>query len=86
MSERGHLPAEAVYVISRFHTSWGHQIIYDRETLTRLLSQVGFKDIRPCEVGQSPHPALSGIEAHFNTSLGVEFNRLETMVVEGVRW
>ena len=79
------LPAEAVYVISHFHTGHGHQIIYDRDALARLLKQVGFKNICPCEVGESAHPALIGVEAHFKTSLGVEFNKLETMVLEATK-
>lgn len=33
-AQRGGLPATAVFVINRFHTAWGHKIIYDRETLT----------------------------------------------------
>lgn len=83
-AQQGKLPAEAVYVINRFHTTWGHQIIYDKKTLSALLEQVGFKDVRSCEVGESKHPALTGIEGHFK-ELGVEFNRLETMVLEATK-
>ena len=80
-AKRWKLPADAVYVINHFHTTWGHQIIYDKKTLTALLEQVGFKKVRSCEVGESQYPALTGIEGHFK-ELGIEFNRLETMILE----
>jgi len=80
-AQNGGLPPTAVFVINRFHTAWGHQIIYDRETLTDLLEQVGFKDVCSCEVSQSKHPALNDVERHFK-SLPPEFNSLETMVLE----
>lgn len=78
------MPASPVYVISRFHTNWGHQIIYDRETLTKKLEEVGFKDITSCEVGQSVHKELNGVEAHFKV-MPYEFDLLETMIVEGMK-
>ena len=75
------MPPTPVYVISRFHTSWGHQVIYDKETLAGLLEQVGFKDVCMCEVSNSRHQALNGVEAHFKF-LPPEYNELETMVIE----
>ena len=80
-AKRGGIPPTPVFMINRFHTAWGHKIIYDNETLKALLEQVGFKDVCNCEVGQSIHPALRGVEGHTN-SLPDEFNRLETMVLE----
>lgn len=78
------MPASPVYVISRFHTNWGHQIIYDRETLTRMLEEVGFRDMTSCEVGQSVHEELNGVEAHFKVMPNA-FNQLETMIVEAMK-
>ena len=78
------MPPTAVYVISRFHTSWGHQIIYDMETLTRLLEQVGFRDICTCEMSKSKHLSLNGVEGHFK-ELPYDFNLLETMILEGTK-
>ena len=78
------MPASPVYVISRFHTNWGHQIIYDRETLTKMLEEVGFKNITSCVVGQSVHEELNGVEVHFKV-MPCEFDLLETMIVEGMK-
>lgn len=83
-AKNGELPPTAVFVINRFHTAWGHQIIYDRETLAKLLEQTGFKDVCSCEVSQSEHPALKDVEGHFKT-LPVEYNQLETMVLEATK-
>ena len=78
------MPPLPVYVISRFHTEWGHKIIYDRETLIKLLGDVGFKDIVSCEVGKSEHAILKNVEAHFK-GLPYEFNLLETMILEATK-
>lgn len=83
-AKNGGLPSTAVYVINRFHTAWGHQIIYDKETLSQALQQAGFKDICSCEVGESTHNALIGVEGHFK-SLPFEYNRLETMILEATK-
>lgn len=83
-AKSGNLPPTAVFVINRFHTAWGHQIIYDKETLSNLLEQTGFRNICSCEVSHSEHPALNGVEGHFK-SLPAEFNSLETMVLEATK-
>ena len=83
-AKEGGIPATPVFVINRFHISWGHKIIYDKDTLADLLKQVGFKDICWCEVSQSTHLALQNVERHF-TILPAEFNRLETMIVEATK-
>lgn len=81
---KSNIPASPVYVINQFHTSWGHQIIYDKETLGQLMADIGFKDIKSCEVGESDHEPLQNIEAHFKI-FTKEFNELETMILEGTK-
>ena len=71
----------ALYVINKFHTSWGHQIIYDQETLSALLKENGFQNIRSCEIGKSEVPALNNVESHFK-HMPYEFYELETMILE----
>ena len=83
-AKNGGLPASPVYVVNRFHTTWGHQIIYDKETLENLLVSTGFKNITICEVGKSNHKALCGVEGHFKL-IPEEFNLLETMIMEGTK-
>lgn len=83
-ARHGGLPPTPVYVINRFHTTWGHKIIYDKETLSEFLLRVGFKDVCSCKVGNSAHSALNGVEGHFRT-MPAEFNLLETMVLEATK-
>lgn len=83
-AERSGLPASSVFTVNYFHTAWGHQIIYDQETLSGLLEEVGFKEVCPCEVGQSSHAPLCNVEQHFK-SFTYEFNLLETMILEARR-
>jgi predicted SAM-dependent methyltransferase len=83
-AKKGGLPTTSVFVINRFHTAWGHQIIYDKETLTKLLIDTGFKNVVSCEVGKSQHKVLNGVEGHFKL-LPYEFNLLETMILEATK-
>ena len=75
------MPPDALHVINKFHTSWGHRIIYDRETLTKMLEEHGFANVRSCETGRSSVPELNNVEAHFNY-LPYDFYQLETMILE----
>ena len=77
----GNFPALPIYVINRFHTAWGHQIIYDYDTLVDLLTESGFKDVIRCEMSKSSHPELCDIEGHFHV-MPYDFACLETMIVE----
>lgn len=78
------LPPTPVYIINKFHTHWGHQIVYDPDTLTELLRQNGFENICQCEIGQSKHEALKDVERHSNT-MPEEFCTLETMILEAYK-
>lgn len=77
-------PPTAVSVVNNFFRDWGHQYIYSRETLRSLLVDSGFCSIVPCVPGESADPHLRGIDCH-SSLIGDEFNRLETMVLEGVK-
>lgn len=77
------LPEHAVFVINKFHIAWGHQFIYDQETLSHLMQENGFSHIRRCEIGESTEPALKNVEGHFKY-MPYDFYRLETMILEGL--
>jgi predicted SAM-dependent methyltransferase len=70
-----------VMVVNGFVRNWGHQFIYDSETLTRIFRSVGFVEIARCQVGQSNWPALQGLERH-SDHIPAEFNFTETMALE----
>jgi predicted SAM-dependent methyltransferase len=72
---------QATSVVNNFFRSWGHQFIYDRAMLRTALEQEDFSDVTECQVGESQHPELRGLERH-----GVRWNdfinKFETMVFE----
>lgn len=69
------------FVMNNFVRAWGHQFIYDQETLMATLHATGFSDPRVQPPSQSDHPDLRNLERH-GATIGEEFNRFETMVIE----
>ena len=74
----------ATWVINQFVREWGHLFIYDRVTLVTTLQELGFVDISVQQCGESPYPELRDIDGH-GRLIGAEFNRLESLVVEGAK-
>lgn len=72
-------PSET-YVINNYVRSWGHQFIYDRETLRNLLQSCGFLDVEICELGRSTCAAFAGLENEQRMPPG--FLKLETLTLE----
>jgi predicted SAM-dependent methyltransferase len=68
------------FVLNNFFRDWGHQFIYDRQTLRHALESVGFTDVEEWPVGQSAAPDLRGLERHMRSV--AEFNEYETMALE----
>jgi predicted SAM-dependent methyltransferase len=52
----------ASFVINTFFREWGHQFIYDDESLSALMREVGFEDIRRQELGMSEHAEFRSLE------------------------
>lgn len=59
MPQAGVTPAVALNAQFRF---WGHQFLYDEQTLTALLRRAGFGEIRRCALMESPHSELRNLE------------------------
>jgi predicted SAM-dependent methyltransferase len=73
------------YVVNQMFHGHGHRFIYDEETLRGLLADAGFVEIERRGLGESLDPALRGVEGHGRAIGNEDANRLETMVIEGVR-
>ena len=69
-------------VINNFFRSWGHQFIYDAETLRTAMEQAGLIGIKQCKVGESAHPPLRSLERH-GERWSPWVNEYETMILEG---
>jgi len=52
------------FVLNRAFRGWGHQFLYNLQTLTALLQNAGFASVRAFRYGESDTPALTGIERH----------------------
>ena len=71
------------FVLNNFFRSWGHEFIYDEQTLRQALEAVGFVGIEEWPIGESGEPELSGLERHLPDE--AELNEYETLVVEARR-
>jgi predicted SAM-dependent methyltransferase len=83
-AEFGAEEAGAVTVINRLFREWGHQFLYDEDTLGEALATAGFVDVRRMSVGHSDDPNFDGIDFH-GESIPAEWNDFETMVLEAAK-
>ncbi|MGK2856662.1 MAG: class I SAM-dependent methyltransferase, partial [Thermoanaerobaculia bacterium] len=50
--------------MNRAFKGWGHQFLYNRQSLAATLRLAGFGRIEECLYGESTHEALRGLERH----------------------
>lgn len=70
-----------MFMVNNFMRFFGHQMIYDKKTLTYLLKKNGFKNVSYPEIGKSIHPILNDLEQH-GKIIPEWANNLESFVVE----
>jgi len=57
-----HVPeCSPTYVINAMFRMWGHQFIYDLDSLSSLLSAAGFINITQCSIDESSHSDLKNL-------------------------
>jgi len=71
-----------VFVLNNAFRAWGHQFLYDADTLKLTLTRSGFTDFEDWKPGESNDPHLRGIESHGKAVGEESINRYESMVVE----
>jgi predicted SAM-dependent methyltransferase len=76
-------PFTIVHLVNHFVRAWGHQFIYDRDTLIDLLRRAGFADVVICAINESRVPALNGLAKLDRLPDG--FVAMESITVEGTR-
>lgn len=72
------------YVINNFFKAWGHKMIHNYSSLSKLSLQCGYNEVRSCEIGESDFTDLRNIEKH-GTIIPSEMNLIETMVIEIIK-
>jgi len=75
--------SDAAFVINNFVRDWGHQFIYDENTLRSSLERAGFTKITKYELNQSDHDALRNLENEKRMPDG--FLKLETLALEATK-
>jgi SAM-dependent methyltransferase len=71
-----------VCVVNNFFRDWGHQFIYDEDTLRYQLGQAGFVEIHACEYSKSETPEFRRVESHAAATSNEAMMMFETMVLE----
>jgi predicted SAM-dependent methyltransferase len=74
----------AIHVINRLHHAWGHQFLYDADTLVASFRRCGFVETIDCAPNKSTHAALADIDRHALT-IGEESNELESLIIEATK-
>lgn len=74
--------ATAPFVLNNAFRAWGHQFLFDEETLGALLTDVGFVNPRRTAVGESQHVHLRGLERHGSAVGDEAMTSFETLVLE----
>lgn len=69
------------FLLNNFVRAWGHQFIYDQDTLTLALKSAGFTQIKRVKPHESKDPSFLGLEFHAR-DMGDEFYGLETLILE----
>lgn len=72
------------FVVNNSFRLWGHQFIYDPETLASTMRTAGFTEVRWFAPGESDDENLRGIEGHGKRA-GDDMNCFETMIAEAIR-
>jgi predicted SAM-dependent methyltransferase len=73
---------KATFVINNAFRFWGHQFLYDAETLKAALARCGFGGLKEYKPGESDDPNLRDLESHGRRMGNEAINRFETLVIE----
>ncbi len=73
-----------VFVINNAFRNWGHQFLYNKSTLSNLLTEVGFKNISQTLPGMSEDPNFTNIDMR-NLSKWKKINEFEIIVLEATK-
>jgi predicted SAM-dependent methyltransferase len=74
-------PERPVFIMNIYLHGFGHQFVYDRQTLQSALESVGFRDVRFLRHGESDDPELRNVERH-RYVVGSDIDEYVTMIAE----
>lgn len=76
---------ERSFILNLVMRGWGHQFIYDFNTLVEILEQSGFRNVRRYSCGESEDEHFKGLEKHGAFIGNADMNDYETLVVEAIK-
>ncbi len=71
--------------LNKAFRGWGHQFLYNLQTLVECLHDAGFADVVSCQYGESRHEALRGVEHHEKYPDTPELPHILIVEASGVR-
>ena len=74
-------PERPLFIMNMYFHTWGHQFLYDQQTLKSALESVGFRDVRFLRHSESDDPALRNVERHIYV-VGSDIDEYVTMIVQ----
>jgi predicted SAM-dependent methyltransferase len=77
-------PLPETVTLNLFFREWGHQFLYDPQSLRATLEHAGFMSVAEFELGISDDKNLSGIEMHWKDG-GKELDQYTSMYFEAMR-
>jgi predicted SAM-dependent methyltransferase len=77
--------ARPIFALNSAFRDWGHQFLYDEQTLRESLLAAGFVNVERFRYGESRSARLRGIEQHGTVSGDPEVTAFETLVLEAER-
>jgi predicted SAM-dependent methyltransferase len=77
-------PEQPLFILNVYFREWGHQFLYDQQTLQSALESAGFRDIRFLRHGESDDPELRNVERHIDV-IGSDIDKYVTMIVQATK-
>ncbi len=86
--EENHLsriPKPETANLNLFVRAWGHQFLYDPDSLHAAIEAAGFKDVKDYRLEESDDPQLRDLETHWKIIGGRELDEYTSQYVEATR-
>jgi len=75
---------DPAFMLNQMFYGYEHRFLHTEKTLSFLLSQSGFSNIKSLAIGESDDLELKHVEQH-GKEIGEKFNRLESMCIEAIK-
>jgi predicted SAM-dependent methyltransferase len=74
-------PERPLFIMNMYFHAWGHQFLYDKQSLQSALESVEFRDVRFLRHNESDDPELRNVERHIYL-IGSDIDEYVTVIVQ----